>query len=262
MINATANLLMVLAVLALLAGAVLWALRMPMFDIKRIVISSTSEQGFQYVSSDVVRSAIAGKLTGNFFSMNLQSARDAFETAPWVRKVNARRVWPNELHVAIEEHQPLAFWNEYQMINNWGEPFTANRAVLDDDVVLPEFFGPDGSAMLMVQRYAELEQWFERLGLGIQQLTLDNRYALQALLSNDVTLLLGRDPGAETADPQAGVPGAVSFGERIERFVRNWPQAVAQLKDRTVAQVDLRYPNGFAVTLADVPAPVNSNNKR
>lgn len=253
---------MVVAVLALLAGAMVWAVRLPAFDIKRIVITPASESGFQYVSPDVVRSAIAGRLTGNFFSMSLQEAREAFESTPWVRQVSVRRVWPNELQVEIEEQQPLAFWNENQMINTWGEVFTANRAVLDEDVRLPQFYGPQGSESLMVQRYAELGQWFERLGLGVEQLTLNNRYALQAQLSDGVTLMLGRDPGAETADPQAGVPGAISFGERIERFVRNWPQAMSQLQGKTVERVDLRYPNGFAITLAQAPAPVNSNKKR
>ncbi len=262
LINAAANLLMVLAVLALLAGALLWVVRLPAFDIKRIVITPTSETGFQYVSPDVVRSAIAGRLTGNFFSMGLQQTREAFESAPWVRQVGVRRVWPNELQVEIEEQQPLAFWNENQMINTWGEVFTANRAVLDENIRLPQFFGPEGSESLMVQRYAELGQWFEQLGLEVDQLMLNNRYALQAQLSNGVTLMLGRDPGAEAPDPQAGVPGAVSFGERIERFVRNWPQAVAQLQGKTVESVDLRYPNGFAITLAQAPTPVNSNKKR
>jgi len=262
LINTAANLLMVLAVLALLAGALLWAVRLPAFEIKRIVIAPTSEEGFQYVSPDVVRSAIAGRLTGSFFSMDLQQTRQAFESAPWVRRVSVRRVWPNELQVDIEEQQPLAFWNESQLINTWGEVFTANRAVLDEDADLPQFNAPDGSESLMVQRYAELGQWFERLGLSVQQLTLNSRYAFQAQLSNEVTLMLGRDPGAETADPQAGVPGAVSFGERIERFVRNWPQAIAQLPGQTVERVDLRYPNGFAITLAQVPTSDNPNKKR
>lgn len=253
---------MVLAVLALLAGSLVWVIRLPVFDIKRILIAPTSETGFQYVSPDVVRSAIAGRLTGNFFTMNLQQAREAFESAPWVRRVSVRRVWPDELQVQVEEQQPLALWNENQMINTWGEVFTANRAVLEEDINLPQFYGPQGSESLMVQRYAELGQWFERLGLSVEQLVLNDRYALQAQLSNDVILMLGRDPGAETADPQAGVPGAVPFGERIERFVRNWPQALAQLEGQTVERVDLRYPNGFAITLAEAPTPVNSNKKR
>ena len=262
LINAAANLLMVLAVLALLVGALFWVIRLPAFDIKRVVITPNEQSVFEYMSPDVLRSAIAGRLEGNFFSMNLSQTRDAFEAAPWVRQVNVKRVWPNELHVDIEEQEPLALWNENQLLNGWGEVFTANRAVVDERVELPQFYGPEGSAALLVQRYAELGQWFEKLGLAVEQLTLNERYALQAQLSNGVTLVLGRDPGAETADPQAGVPGAVSFGERIERFVRNWPQAAAQLEGQTVERVDLRYPNGFAVTLAQSPTPVNLNNER
>ena len=261
-INATANLLMVLAVLVVLVGSAIWLVRLPVFDIERIEIAPNQEEPFQFVSPDVVRSAIAGKLVGNFFTMNLDAARQAFQSAAWVRRASVRRVWPNQLSVKIEEHQPLALWNDNQMINTWGEVFTANRAVLSDEGNLPHFYGPEGSEGLMVQRYAELGRWFEQLGLSVKQLTLSSRYALEAKLSNGVTLLMGRDPGADTADPQAGVPGALPFGERIERFVRNWPQALAQLKDQTVQRVDLRYPNGFAITLAQAPVPVNSNKKR
>ena len=32
-----------------------------------------------------------------------------------------QRVWPNTLAVYVEEHQPLALWNENEMINTWGE---------------------------------------------------------------------------------------------------------------------------------------------
>ena len=262
LINAAANLLMVLAALAVLAAILVWLIRLPVFDIKRVVITPSTEQAFDYVSADVVRSAIAGRLDGNFFSMDLSQAREAFESAPWVRAVNVKRVWPNELHVQIQEQQPLGLWNENQLLNGWGEVFTANRAVIEEETSLPQFYGPEGSASLLVQRYAELGQWFEKLGLGVDQLSLNDRYALQAQLSNGVTLILGRDPGAETADPQGGVPGAVSFGERVARFVRNWPQAAKQLEGQSVEQVDLRYPNGFAVTLAQSPAPVNSNSKR
>ena len=262
LINAAANLLMVLAVLAFLVAALFWVVRLPVFDIKRIVISPDTPAAFDYVSPDVVRSAIAGRLEGNFFSMDLAQAREAFESAAWVREVNVKRVWPNELHVEIQEQEPLGLWNENQLLNGWGEVFTANRAVIDEQVDLPQFYGPDGSAALLVQRYAELGQWFEKLGVSVEKLSLNERYALQATLSNGVTLILGRDPGAETADPQAGVPGAVSFGERIERFVRNWPQAAAQLEGQAVERVDLRYPNGFAITLAQSPTPVNPNNKR
>jgi cell division protein FtsQ len=260
-INAIANLLMVLAAFVLIAGGLVWLVRQPVFDIQRIVISPVNSGEFKYVSTDVVRSAIAGRLTGNFFTMDLNDAREAFESAAWVRKASVKRVWPNQLVVEVEAQQPLALWNETDLLNTWGEVFTANRAVLEE-VELPHFYGPEGSELLMVQRYAELGRWFEKLGLDVRQLNLSNRYALSATLSDGITLILGRDPGAETSDPQAGVPGAIPFGDRVARFVRNWPQAKTQLNEKEVVQVDLRYPNGFAVTLADASASDQSNGKR
>jgi cell division protein FtsQ len=261
-INATANLLTVLAVLTLLGAALVWLVRLPAFDFKKIEIVSAPDTSFQYVAPDLIRSAIAGQLYGNFFTMNLGQARQAFETAAWVRQAQVRRVWPNMLRVTIEEQKPQGLWNENQLINTWGEVFTANRGALENEASLPQFQGPEGTGILIIQRYAELRQWFEQIGIQVRGLTLTNRYALQVTLSNGLTLELGRDPGAEAPDPQAGVPGAVTFGERIERFVRSWPKVMAQIPQREVTHVDLRYPDGFALTLAPLPEPTQPQKKR
>lgn len=262
LINALANSLMVLAALALLVAAAVWLIRQPVFDIVRIEIEPTSDTPFVQVSPALIRSAIGGRLSGNFFTMDLNDAREVFESAAWVRRAAVRRIWPNTLRVTIEEQQPLALWNENQMVNTWGEVFTANRAVLDNEDRLPQFYGPEGSESLIVQRYAELGRWFEQLGLSVRTLSLSGRYALQAGLSNGMTLELGRDPGAEAPDPQAGVPGALPFGQRVERFTRIWPEAQRRLQGRTIIHADLRYPNGFALTLAELPAPVKPQKKR
>lgn len=261
-INATANLLSVLAVLALLSAALVWFVRLPVFDFKKIEIAAVPDSPFQYMAPDLIRSAIAGQLYGNFFTMDLSQARQAFESASWVRQAQVRRVWPNMLRVTIEEQRPQGLWNENQLVNTWGEVFMANRAALENEASLPQFQGPEGTESLMIQRYAELTQWFEQLDIQVDGLTLTSRYALQVTLSNGVTLDLGRDPGAEAPDPQAGVPGAVTFGERIERFVRTWPKVLAQIPQREVMHVDLRYPDGFALTLAPLPESTPLNKKR
>jgi len=261
-INATANLLTVLAVCALLLGSLVWFVRLSAFDFKRIEIVSSPQAPFRYISPDVVRSAIAGQLYGNFFTMDLNQTREAFETAPWVRQAEVRRVWPNMLRVTLEEQKPLGLWNENQLLNTWGEVFIANRGALEDESSLPQFQGPDGTESLLVQRFAELEAWFDQLDIKVKGLSLTNRYALQANLSNGITLDLGRDPGAEAPDPQAGVPGAVTFGERIERFVRVWPKVAPQLDSRGVQHIDLRYPDGFALTLAPLPDSKQFKEKR
>lgn len=194
-INATANLLTVLAVLTLLGAALVWLVRLPAFDFKNRNRVSTRH----FVSVCGARldpQCDRRAVVRQFFTMNLGQARQTFETAAWVRQAQVRRVWPNMLRVTIEEQKPQGLWNENQLINTWGEVFTANRGALENEASLPQFQGPEGTGILMIQRYAELRQWFEQIGIQVRGLTLTNRYALQVTLSNGLTLELGRDPGA------------------------------------------------------------------
>jgi cell division protein FtsQ len=148
------------------------------------------------------------------------------------------------------------------MINTWGQVFTANQGELDDDVVLPQFDGPEGKELLVVHRYAELARWFAPLDVTVRKLSLSDRLAWQVTLSNGMTLALGRDPGADAPDPQGGIPGALPFGDRIQRFVQALPMATQKIGDRVVTHADLRYPNGFALTLAALPENPQLKKKR
>lgn len=266
--NLIANTLAVLAVVAMLAAGVAWLAMRPYFTLTSIELEPVPETELHYVSPESVRAVIAERFSGNFFTVDLDQAREAFEAVPWVRRASIRRIWPGTLRVQIEEEQPLALWNENQMINTWGEAFTANTGELDDDMELPQFFGPEGTEGLVVQRYAELARWFAPLDLQVRELTLSPRYAWKAALSNGLTLDLGRDPGADAPDPH-GVPGALPFAARIQRFVQAWPAVINRLEGRGVTQADLRYPNGFALALAPLPEGQNkskssstSSNKR
>ena len=256
LVNFLANTLALLAVLAMVAGVVVWIAQRPYFSIAQVQIKPMGEETLDYVSAATVQATIAGRLVGNFFSINLNDARRVLESVPWVRNVSVRRVWPDTLLVEFEEQQPLALWNEDEMINTWGEAFRANQGELPDDVRLPAFFGPDDAERLVVQRYAELARWFAPLGLTVSEIHLSPRYAWSVRLSDGLMLNLGRDPAADVADPH-GRAGAVPFARRIERFVQAWPVLASQV-NRPVVSADLRYPDGFAVTLGPVS---NSSSK-
>lgn len=249
--NLIANVLMLLAVAALVTGAVAWVAQRPYFAIDRLHIEPVKADELSYVSPATVRATIAGRLAGNFFFIDLNEVRQLIETVPWVRKAQVRRVWPNTLRVGIEEQQPLAFWNQDEMINTWGEAFSANQGELPDNAALPQLNGPDASERLVVQRYAEIARWFAPLQLRVQEVTLSPRYAWDVTLSNGTSLALGRDPAADVADPH-GRSGALPFAERIERFVQAWPVLASRLEGRALHHADLRYPNGFSITLAPV----------
>lgn len=258
--NLIANVLAILAVLAMLAGTVSWLVQRPYFAISRIEIAPMIASGLQYVTPLSLRTALAGQVHGNFFLLDLDEVRHKIEGTPWVRHASVQRVWPDVLRVRIEEQQPLALWNENQMINTWGEAFTANQGELPDDLRLPQLNGPASSERLVVQRYAEIARWFAPLNLRVREATLSPRYAWDVQLSDGVRLRLGRDPAADTTDPH-GRSGALPFAARIERFVQAWPELARRLGDRVIAGADLRYPNGFAITLAP-QTPASSNSKK
>ncbi len=252
--NFIANTLALLAVLAMVVGVVVWIAQRPYFQIAQIRIAPMQTDTLNYVSAATVRATIASKIKGNFFSVDLDDTRELIETVPWVRHARVRRVWPGELFVQIEEQQPLALWNEDQMINTWGEAFAANQGELDDEADLPQLHGPDSSERLVVQRYAEIARWFAPLSLRVREVTLSPRYAWDVKLSDGTHLSLGRDPAADMADPH-GRSGALPFAARIERFVHAWPVLTERLDGRAISYADLRYPNGFAITLAPVSTP-------
>lgn len=248
-VNQIANMVTVLALMALLLSALVWVIRLPYFVVDTVQIEGVNQDALVSVTPSAVSATISGHLKGNFFTINLDESRALIETAPWVRRAQVRRVWPSTLQVKIEEQQPLAYWNESDMINTWGEPFAANEAVLTDGTLLPQLSGPTNSERLVVQRYAEVTQWLAPLGLTIQQLNLSPRYGWEVVLSDGVRLQLGRDPAADIADLH-GTSGAIDFAARLERFVQAWPTLIDRLDGRAINSADLRYSNGFAISLA------------
>jgi len=250
--NFIANALSVIAVLAVIAALLFWVIRRPYFLVDRMVVESVSGQPLQYVQLQELAQTIEGKITGGFFDINLEQAREALEKTPWVRRAQVRRQWPNQLQVKLEEQEPLAFWNHNYMINRWGEVFYADKSRIlkrDEAIDIPQLNGPENSERLVIQRYAELARWVAPTGLAIEQVTLSPRYAWDVVLSNGMQLLIGRDPAADATDPH-GRAGAHSFAARLERFIQAWPKLSEQLAGRGIARADLRYNDGFAITLA------------
>jgi cell division protein FtsQ len=249
-INRVAGFLATLGVLIVLGALAYRAMHMPMFNITRIVLEPKRGDVLSYVSPASIQSTLDGRVQGNFFSLDLLEVQGILSTSPWVRHVDITRLWPNGLLLRIEEHEPFALWNNEALINTWGEKYLANRGEVDSIDSLPQFFGPDGSEHLVVQRYAELVRWLSPINLRVKELGLNDRYSWRVLLDNNITLTMGRDPGAEIANPYDG-GGAMSFAATIERFVRAWPALLKRIEGRPVERIDLRYTKGFAITFAD-----------
>jgi cell division protein FtsQ len=220
-LNRSANLLHGAAALLILYGCIHYVVHLPVFPLREIrVIGDVG-----HVTNEQIAAVIARELRGNFFTVDLAQAREAFEKLPWVRKVNVRRQWPDRLEVAVEEHQPLARWGSTALLNAHGEVFEA--AISSK---LPVFFGPEGTAVEVVARYAEFDRLLAPIGRKVALITLSARRAWQLRLDDGMVLQLGRE----------------NLEARLAGFVSAYQRTVARLP-QTPSHVDLRYSNGFAV---------------
>jgi cell division protein FtsQ len=242
-----ANVLLTLLAIALLAGAMWWLARLPAFALRGI----TLEGDLAHNSPLTVRAIVGPRLTGSFLSLNLERARDAFESVPWVRRATVRRMWPDRLAVQLEEHRVAALWNadagDERLVNTFGEVFEANLGDVEDDE-LPRLAGPAGSAARVLAMHRALVPTMEPLGSRIQSLTLTGHGAWRAKLANGVVIELGR-----------GEPDAVAA--RAARFVRTLPQVTATYQ-RPLLAADLRHADGYAVRLKGVTTPTASSAPR
>lgn len=233
LMNLTADVLFV-AGAAVLAWAAVTALqRLPIFPLREVVVTRPLAQ----VSRSQIEHAARTALSGNFFTVNLDGARGAFEKLPWVRKAEVRRRWPDVLELVVEEHVAVARWHqadgEPHLVNSFGEVFPAVS-----NQPLPVFVGPEGAASEILARYREFERALAVLGRSPVTVALSAREAWQLRLDNGTVLDLGRD---EAKHP---------LTERVARFVAHWPAAQERTRIAAGVAADMRYPNGFALRVA------------
>jgi cell division protein FtsQ len=235
---------LVVVALGIVAAALLTVLaRQPVFTIRKL----TLEGDLQRNNLATVRANVLPRVAGGYFNVDLRKSRDVFESVPWVRKAVVRRVWPNELRVTLQEHEPAAYWRhadrDDQLVNVQGEVFDANLGDVEDQP-LPVLQGPTHAsadqARQMLAMLIRLKPVMVPLAAEIDTLQLNDRGSWRVVLDTDATLELGR-----------GEPDEIVA--RAERFVRTLPQLQRQY-GQPLEHADLRYPKGYAVRLRGLTA--------
>lgn len=237
-----ANTLLGISLLLVLFGAVHYTVHLPVFALNAVQLSTAPKR----VGTAQVEEIVRNELRGNFFTVDLEGARKAFEKQPWVRKVSVRRHFPWQLEVELEEHVALASWNGAELVNTQGEVFAGacDRVTPEasgthrpppcgeTEQVLPKFIGQADTATEVTRMYKTFGDQLAPLKQKVVQISLSPRRAWQLRLDSGMVLELGREQAQE----------------RLARFVAVYPYSLAPMP-RTVNYVDLRYRNGFAAYL-------------
>ena len=238
LLQATTQVVLLLGLVSLCVLALTWAARQPVFALRAIRV----EGDLARVNQHTLRANAAPQLQGNFLTLDLQRARQAFESVPWVRRAVVRKVWPMKLVVQVEEHRAAALWGEEggndRLVNLQGEVFEANVGDVEDEG-LPRLAGPEGSAPQMLAMARRLTPVLAPLdGGALQQLQLSPRGSWRVLLDKGAQIDLGRGSEDEVL-------------ARTQRFVGTMPRVLAAYQ-RPLESADLRHNGGFAVRLKGI----------
>lgn len=209
----------------LAAGAGVMVLRDPdVLPVEHIEL----QRNLEHVSAAELRHALAGKVHGNFFTLDVAQVQRALQALPWIESVAVRRVWPDRLRVEVTERAALAYWMPGGLVSTLGVRYVPDAKTYPAD--LPILGGPAKSEGVVAAAYNNMNQIFTPLGLRVGALTLDERRAWTVRLDNNLELVLGRG----------------AYEDKLRRFVRHYHRTLAPQLE-SVQRVDLRYPNGFAV---------------
>jgi cell division protein FtsQ len=155
----------------------------------------------------------------------------------------------------VVDHKPVALWNGEFLINQLGKVFQADMTRIKH--YLPNFFGPEGTELLALKNYRDLNTLLAFNALKIDELILSERFSWQLTLNDGVTLNLGREERVK----------------RVQRFMDLYPIIKAELKAKKITEkqrnqavdyIDLRYDTGLAVgwkSVTEITRRINAENK-
>lgn len=249
LMNRTATALFVAFALLAVGAVAHWAASLPVFAISGIAVTGDVTHN----NAVTLRVNVAPRLSGTFFTLDLTTARLAFEAVPWVRKAVVRREFPNRLKVLLQEHQAVAYWGaegESRLVNSFGEVFEANVGEVDQET-LPRLNGSDGQAAQVLAMYQAITPLFDDMDLVLDQVEVTVHGGWRVRLDTGALIELG-----------GGTVGEVMA--RAQRFLKTLTQVTARY-GRTpdaLETADLRHQDGYAIRLRGVTTLVADVQKK
>lgn len=180
----------------------------------------------EYVEDDDVRNVLLKEpAITNYFSVDVDQVQIKIESLPWVYNASVRKIWPDSLRIHIQEQPVVAFWNESHLLNEDGIVFEADIEMAPASLV--KLYGAKNKEAIVLDKYEAINTLLELNGYKVSSMTLNSRNALTVVLTNGITLRLGRE----------------DMISRIQRYI----DFITVVDIDRVQYIDLRYDTGFSV---------------
>lgn len=184
---------------------------------------------FQYMEKDNIKKVLQVPVKNGLYHVNIQEIKALVKQLPWVEKVEVRRVWPDTIDIKIVEQIPVARWRVKSLLNKNGVLFTPSDISAFEQ--LPLISGPVGNAKKLLEITQGLQLALRDKKMELTQFHVNDRRSWKLILKNGLELNLGR----------------IRPLDKFDRFLRTLEVIGAEIVAK-IAIVDLRYPNGYALT--------------
>ena len=193
------------------------------FPIKKVTSSELIN-----VNKDDISKAVKYLYSKSFFDIDLNYLKNKLEKIEWVRKINVRRSYPNEVIIDIEEHTPILIWNNKMYINKYGEKFKVSKI----DKNIPILISDES-------RINEVFSYFELFNDKLSSRKLD--FKITKIVENEIRSL--------TISLSSGINiqlGSKDVNNKITLFFEIYKSLNTRDLNK-IRYIDMRYSNGFSV---------------
>ena len=164
----------------------------------------------------------------SFFTMDINYLREKIEKIDWVKNVIIRRSYPDEVKIYIEEHIPVAIWNNDYYLDEFGKMFSANNINSD----LP----------LIVSRS-------NRNNIIFKYFTLLSKSILDNEIDDKVIKIQENEIRSLSVFFSSGIKvefGSSNITDKINIFFKAY-KTLNSSDLKKIRYIDMRYSNGFSV---------------
>ncbi len=188
-----------------------------------------TEGVFQYLSKEEIKSALMPLVTTSIFDANMQLIHTTVAKLPWVKTTAVERVWPDTIDIKVSERKAYVRWGQKGLLTEYGELFMPNNVDQFQFLLLVE--GPKEQEAKTLEIMKGVKIALEDQDLEMAEFKVNNREAWEIKLKTGLEILLGRTGQLK----------------KLQRFLDTFP-VLGQEKIAAMQVVDLRYPNGYAVS--------------
>jgi len=200
-----------------------------------------TEGVFQYLSKDELRTVLEPLVTTGFFEADMQAIHMAVATLPWVETVSVKRIWPDAIDIKIREKKPYVRWGQDSLMTEQGVIFTPKS--IEQHQHLTILTGPAQQQTKVLEIMKGIKTALADQSMELAEFNVNDRWAWKIKLTTGLVILLGRDEQLK----------------KLQRFLKTLTVLRPEQID-AMAIVDLRYPNGYAVSWKPETAEIDWNN--